>query len=149
MNNLVFVYGTLKLNRGNYNHILKGRSKYLGEGVLTTPMVMKQLGFPAIYDGGPDGKSDGTLRPYGLVKGDLFEVTGDDKVSADEVWKRLDSLESNGYMYQREERDIGPEAGPEGGMIQAWVYIATPDFQKRIAGHVDIEPNDRGELIWS
>lgn len=130
MNNLVFVYGTLKKGEGN-SYILK-EAEFLGEATLLDQMQMKELGFPAVFDGNKSG----------YVKGHLF------KVDSEDTWKKLDRLENNGVMYERQLRHVQlDEEGSDAG-TKAWVYLATPDFQKRINTYPDIVPNDNGQLVW-
>jgi gamma-glutamylcyclotransferase (GGCT)/AIG2-like uncharacterized protein YtfP len=129
MNNLVFVYGTLKKGEGN-SYILK-EAEFLGEACLVDKMQMKQLGFPAVFDGNKSG----------IVMGHLF------KVDSEETWKRLDRLENNGVMYERQLRPVNVADATVD--TEAWVYLAAPDFQERIKNYPDILPNDKGELIWT
>lgn len=97
------VYGTLRLNQGNYRHILKDNSKYIKTTKIKGFDMFSLGGFPGIVEGNNE------------IVVDLFEVN-------DPTTKhRLDRLE--GYssndesysMYLRREVEI------EGN--KAWIYI--------------------------
>lgn len=78
----IAVYGTLKRGNGNYNYLLKGKSKFLGQFKTNPQFTMYSLGgFPAVV---PKGNTSITVE--------VFEV--DDHVKAS-----VDSLE--GYSGTR------------------------------------------------
>lgn len=94
---LVFVYGSLK--RGFHNNDLLDTSYFVGTG--TTPPDFEMYsagGFPVI------------------VYGDK-SITGEVYLVDEPTLKRLDRLESNGHMYQRELKWI------EEHQLYAWIYV--------------------------
>lgn len=102
----VFVYGTLMSGEENH-HILKDRSKLLGEGVISGTIYEMPGNYPAL------------IEDEGIVRGELFEFEDED------VLKQLDRIE--GYygkgkknLYDRERRDI---IMADGKFIECWVYI--------------------------
>lgn len=121
---LVFVYGSLK--RGFTNHRVIG---YDARFIATTCTVsrkfkMVSLGpFPAVY---PNGKW--------AIEGELYEVD-------DITLESLDLLESNGYLYEREEVLL------ETGDI-AWMYVLCPWFSPQGIKN-DRVKNKRGKTqVW-
>lgn len=99
MNELVFVYGTLKRGFGNWSYLLKDQSVFKGEHTITNGYRMHSLGgFPAVVP------SDKGLP----IHGEVFEV---DQL----VFKRLDDLEGYPDMYQRVKVDT--QHG------EAWMYV--------------------------
>jgi len=82
---LVFCYGTLRLNHGNYRgriepYILRGEAKHVGK-ICTEPkftMHGKRASFPAV-----------TLNGETAIVGDLFEI------ESEECLKGLDYLEGH------------------------------------------------------
>jgi gamma-glutamylaminecyclotransferase len=135
---LVFVYGTLKKTYGN-NRLLQ-TSEFLGEDTTIGDFRMKQVGFPAVWKAREDDEISDAEKPfYGKVSGEVYRVT-------DEVLERLDNLESNGRMYQREQVLVESDDNGDTGM--AWMYIATPSFWKQIENYPDIMPNEEGIISW-
>ena len=102
-NYLVFVYGSLK--RGFGNHSIVSDSKFVSKGVTLEP----------VYDLVGLGGFPGALRNgENAIEGELYLVDR-------RTFRRLDQLESNGSMYQRE---VIPVVNIETGEIeQAWIYI--------------------------
>lgn len=80
----IFVYGTLKRNRGN--HRLLASSKFIGEAVTKEPYGLVASGIPFMVE------SDDI--PNYNVKGELYEVESKDLGS-------LDSLEGHPNVYCR------------------------------------------------
>lgn len=102
MKHLVFVYGSLK--KGFRNHKILENSKFLEE-TRTKERVFDMQSFnvfPAVY------KTNDPDNGYS-IEGELYRV---DKLTMD----RLDKLESNGHLYQREQVRLA------NGQI-AWMYI--------------------------
>lgn len=96
--NLVYVYGTLLRNHGNWQWALKDRSEYLGKHITEPEYTMLHLGgFPGVIDRGETA-----------IHGEVFSV--DDK-----VFKDLDRLEGYPHLYTRKEIDT--EYG------KSWVYL--------------------------
>ena len=105
---LVFVYGTLKQGFHNAEWM---EGQYMCAGVTLDRFVMYSNGsYPPIT---PD--ESGTL------------VIGEVYVCDENAMEQLDTLESNGYLYTREERDIVTLAGT----VRAWIYI----FNHEHTGH--------------
>ena len=101
---LVFVYGTLKYGFTNHDCMW---GDYLCAGVTEDRYLMYSNGaYPTVT---PD--EDGVE-----VKGELY-------VCDESAMERLDALESNGYLYTREERTIVTEAG----RVRAWIYLFNHD----------------------
>jgi gamma-glutamylaminecyclotransferase len=104
----VFVYGTLKHGFGNHR-ILK-YSEYFCDATTTERYNFFTLGyFPAVSKtGNPD------LDIY-KVDGEIYKVDG-------HVMALLDSLESNGQLYQRRVRDFDVLLNGELKIMTAWMY---------------------------
>lgn len=95
----VFVYGSLK--RGFCNHHMMAGAKFLGDGVTPPNFVMIDLGrYPGVIHGGT------------VIAGEVFAVPT-------RLIGRLDRLEENGRLYQREMTAIAMAAG----QVSAWIYI--------------------------
>jgi len=100
----VFVYGTLKQGYGNNEYFLGG-SEYLG------PAVTGRADYDMVSLGGfPGVLSDGE----NAILGEVYKV--DEATLA-----RLDSLESNGSLYQREQIRCYTVEGDE--LWGVWIYI--------------------------
>jgi len=99
----VFVYGTLMSGYGNHKYFLSDADVW-GEAVTVEPKydLVCLGGFPGVLPGGECA-----------IDGELYTVD-------DFTMKRLDRLESNGEMYQRE---IVPVMTQNGGIVNAWMYI--------------------------
>lgn len=125
----VFVYGTLKRGFG-YFHLLKD-SEYIGVGYTLASFNMKTVGFPIIQRD-DDGKP---------VFGEVFECD-------DETLKRLDCLEAEGRMYNREKvYVILPDIGSAGEVEECSIYVGHPEYWIGRGAHYD-HVNDTGELDW-
>jgi gamma-glutamylaminecyclotransferase len=121
----VFVYGTLKAGYGN--HQLLADSISIGDASTVARWAMIDSGFPVVLPG-DDGQ----------VVGEVYDI---DKITL----QRLDRLESNGHMYQREVVDV---ALANGEVIQAWMYVGVPDYwHMPILGQNLISPH-AGYLTW-
>jgi gamma-glutamylcyclotransferase (GGCT)/AIG2-like uncharacterized protein YtfP len=105
----VFVYGTLK--SGSYNNRLLADSTLLGVGTTRERWTMLDGGFPVVLPG-----------EDGYVVGEVYEIGHKFTLA------RLDRLESNGYMYQREVVDIVLSSGET---IKAWMYVGLPHWRSR------------------
>jgi gamma-glutamylcyclotransferase (GGCT)/AIG2-like uncharacterized protein YtfP len=89
----VFVYGTLK--RGFHNHRCLEGAVFVKETTLTTPFWMYDTGgFPALLQ-----TTEG--KPGYYPTGEVFELP--EGRAGQAVLARLDRLESEGYMYHRQE----------------------------------------------
>ena len=92
----VFVYGTLKKDRGNHRTMDRARGRFIGEWKTDPVWTMYHLGgFPAIV---PDGHTS--------IKGEVYEV---------DSLEPLDALEGYPNFYNRVLIDT--QYGP------AWVYF--------------------------
>lgn len=115
--NLVLVYGTLKVGGANF-HLLEG-SKYLGEGTtLSDKFEMRSAkGFPV-------AKEKPSSKVCGRLSGDVFAV---DALTMLE----LDHLEGNNTLYTRQKKWVTlldqdyPLAGGKVGKMtqQCWIYL--------------------------
>lgn len=121
---MVFVYGSLK--QGFWNNDLLIGSDFIGQGVtLDANYRMISLG------GFPGVKHDGECS----IAGELYCVN-------DEVFARLDRLESNGYMYQRVETEVVDQ---DGELYSAWMYIFLLDDRGRgFSDQIDISDSGLG-----
>jgi gamma-glutamylcyclotransferase (GGCT)/AIG2-like uncharacterized protein YtfP len=105
MEDLVFVYGTLKQGYGN--HIRLERSEFIGDDSTEDAVFDLRCwgGFPAVYKGGVT-----------KVKGEVYRVD-------ERTMQSLDSLEGFPDFYNREKVNL--ESG-----IEAWIYFI-PDNTDR------------------
>lgn len=105
MPHLVFVYGTLMQGHGNHNWLLLGNpdARFVGRG------VAENLGLYNVTQGFP-----GVIREQGAsTKGEVYEV-------GNATLRRMDNLESEGYMYLREKCVVHMENGE---LVESWIYI--------------------------
>lgn len=105
----LFVYGSLK--KGFYNHRLLKESTFIGSGIISG------------YDLYDLGYYQGIKRGSGEVLGEIYEID-------QETLKRVDVLESEGYLYRR----VPVEAKIEGDTVKAvtYVYNKSIDSSRRI-----------------
>lgn len=96
----VFVYGTLK--RGYNNNRLLTGSTFVATATTMDRWSMLDGGFPVVLPG-----------TDGFVTGEVWEVDG-------ATLARLDHLESNGRMYQREVVEVELA---DGSFSEAWMYV--------------------------
>lgn len=119
----LFTYGTLKKGQSRA-HILKDGT-FLGHAVSIDPFLMKVTSgydtFPVLFEGGEVP-----------VSGEMYEF--DDEAILD----RLDMIESNGYLYEREKRYFILE---DRRREEAWVYIGN----NRYWGSVPLADGDKSE----
>ncbi len=136
----IFVYGTLK--RGFGNNRLLTEAKYLGKAVTVKPFVMVGWGVPFVW---PDENG----KP---IHGEVFDI-GDPKSNrfAKERLARLDSLESNGSVYERKvhtvrmienAQGIRPLPRDAGEEHEAWIYEGM-EFVQRQQSEFKREDNER------
>src|SRR3990167_8313550 len=81
---LIFVYGTLKKGFGNHP-VLGMNARFVNTGRTCHYYVMYDAGFPVVMKG----------EKGAPITGEIYDVD-------QETIKRLDRLESVGYMYRRE-----------------------------------------------
>ena len=109
----VFVYGTLKKNRGNY-HYLKS-SEFIGNGKVENYTMVSLGGFPGAIDTGED-----------IIHGEVYRIN-------ENTLNNLDRLE--GYnvakddynFYTRETVDVTME---DGSIISAYMYTLPKSYLK-------------------
>jgi len=108
-----FVYGTLKSGYGN-NRLLEN-SQFVDDAVSkNTDFVMQCNGaFPMVK------KSNDLDQSYGII-GEIYKVNDFNTIMD------LDRLESNGFMYNREEHDFVLINKVE--VVKAWIYLYISDF---------------------
>lgn len=105
MEQLVFVYGTLK--KGFSNHRLLAKSKLLGRAQTVGKYAMYSTGVPIVV-------KDESVSP---IIGELYRI---DEITL--VY--LDSLEGHPDWYRREEVDILLDTDGDRQMIEkAWIYF--------------------------
>ena len=135
MTNLVFVYGTLKRNYGNYHRCLEPYgAKFLGCAVTATGgYVMQDTGFPILWQEEP------ALEYLGRARGEIFEVN-------DEALARCDRLESHPNMYRREKREfvLRTVNGHRSKTVEAWVYLWQLDRDRS----EPMTPRSDGTYVW-
>lgn len=153
---LVFVYGTLKRGHGN-NRLLR-TSDYLGKAVSVEKFrMLGGRGVPFVW---PD--AEGTQH----IQGELFDI-GEPEI-IEEIYNEaartlaaLDRLESNGFVYERAERQfriienahgIMPLPRDAGDVVTAWVYEAMSHIRSRggrwLADDEAENTNVHGRLEW-
>ena len=125
---LLFVYGTLKF--GYHNNPLLARGRLVGVGVTQNAYTMRDVGFPALLRNG------GNLRQ---VYGEVYRI-------GDATLRRIDQLEGNGHLYQRE---LVP-AQVNGKTEQVWLYLGIlPELMKAApSGPESIDDDDRWNWNW-
>jgi gamma-glutamylcyclotransferase (GGCT)/AIG2-like uncharacterized protein YtfP len=99
------VYGTLRLNQGNYNRLLKGNSTFVKTTQLHGFKMFSLGGFPGISKDNYDKK----------IVVDVF------KVNCPETKKRLDYLE--GYSEKNPEYSMYIREKVFIDNVPAWIYI--------------------------
>ena len=119
----VFVYGTLKSGYGN-NRLLEGHT-FVGSFVVN--------GFKLYNYGFPAAKEDENSK----VRGEIWDI-GDDQ----HTLRRLDGLESEGYMYHRKEVDVVDFEE------KAFMYVGE-DKVFHFDPSRECPINDQGEYEWS
>ena len=118
---LVAVYGTLKSGRGNHG-FLNG-SKFVGKGLTQDKFYMESAhsGVPMVF-------REPALGPVAV---EIYEV-GDADLKGP-----LDSLESNGFVYNREVTTVVLD---DGTMVDSWLYFGLSKWHN--GSHDD--PNHNG-----
>ena len=107
--NYVFVYGSLKHNHGN--HCILENEPFVDFAISykNTYIMRSNGGFPMVRDTGTINQ-----HTYSLA-GEIYELTQVSTVMD------LDSLEGNGFLYRREEREFILWNTDE--VVSAWVYL--------------------------
>jgi gamma-glutamylcyclotransferase (GGCT)/AIG2-like uncharacterized protein YtfP len=132
----IFVYGTLR--KGQYlNSILAG-ADYIGEGVTPRGYALIDLGaFPGLIEWTDDTR----------VEGDLY-------TASNALLKRLDQVESEGYLYLRHPLSIRTE---EGSSIPTLTYLLHPqivkeyntlEIKKMLVSSRSIKAKADGTISW-
>ena len=103
MNNLVFVYGTLK--QGHGNHRLLQSARLVQRAVTRPEFTMFNLGwFPGVVHHGNTS-----------ISGEIYQVN-------EQEFKALDALEGYPDFYTRKQIDIAGVDDP------VWVYLIHPEY---------------------
>lgn len=144
----VFVYGTLK--RGEANHYMLEDCPFLGLGETVTPCFRMRS-----YAGMFPIMTSETRKEYqkytDYVLGEVYAVPPVRLLY-------IDKLESNGNMFQREEKHVWlPDQtfkgskGPVKPSIKVWMYLGTPYFQNldELPDVPTTKFNNRRYLEWS
>ena len=133
-NPYVFVYGTLKLNHGNWEHYLKDYSSFLGSFPTKGEYFMHgQTSVPMVFRSSDWSVGEEFFHP---VRGEVFEL-GD--------WITLlglDSLEGEGSLYSRQLVEV------EGFDTPCWGYLGIPRPSLVPPLSRDLSLNDAGEFEW-
>ncbi len=117
----VFMYGTLRNGLRNYPHYLKGRTvKEMPATIAGRIHFAGGYSFPCLVQGG------------GLVVGELMYIN---PKMYDLTMKRLDSLEQNGFMYNREKALVNTEKG----QVKAWTYYWLDNRVGKLIEHGDFK----------
>lgn len=112
MTHKVFVYGTLKAGQGNHPALSARKSKFIGNAVSVSPLVVLDCGFPVVFDG-----PFYNFEQLQLI-GELYEVS-------DECLASLDYLENDGVMYSRRMTTFRDDELQE---HQAYMYFGCIEF---------------------
>lgn len=113
-NNLVAVYGTLKIGRGN--HCLLSNSIYMGTARTKDLMRLCVVSLPYLVRGeSEEGKN---------VLVELYYV--DDSTLAS-----LDRLEGHPVYYKREKMKFTPEESIFSNEVEAWVYMVDERYDNK------------------
>lgn len=127
----VFVYGTLK--KGIHNHRLLASSDFIGNAYTLDTFKMFHVGFPVIkFSDHPDAKS---------VYGEVYDVD-------DETLKRLDSLESEGHMYDRKQINVMLDNDPDTVDANVSVYVGNDGYWDDTQHPEYTSVNVHDELEW-
>lgn len=113
MNNLVFVYGTLRKNLG-WNHLLKN-SEFISNAITKDSYAMYANSIPYVKES----------EKVSSIKGEIYLVN-------DETLKNLDSLENHPNWYFRKEIEVLTELNET---KLAWIYFnEDPKGEKVLSG---------------
>jgi gamma-glutamylcyclotransferase (GGCT)/AIG2-like uncharacterized protein YtfP len=94
--NLVFVYGTLKQNRGNHRVMTQVGATFKGKGITKEKYLLHAKGIPFV------NKSITNIDGLSNVKGEVYEVS-------DSALRQLDHFEGHPIWYKREPSEINME----------------------------------------
>ncbi len=117
MTNKLFVYGTLK--RGFGNNVLLKNSKFIGKAVTEDYFDVYSCGFPCAYPN-PNGKK---------ISGEIYELSREDFIV-------IDSLESNGFLYEREVQKFYCYKLDK--TLDAWIYIIISPYGSLYESNSDV-----------
>lgn len=142
---LVFVYGTLKKDKGNSRNL--AGCEYLGTGRTVTGFTMYSPSFPVLMK--PSAEN---LKHF--ASGEVYAV------DADVILTKLDPLEANGYMYNRVrlpismlEQEVKTKTGVYKPIVNCWAYLGVEDYWNRSKGSMKLAPTKliSGKLcyFWS
>lgn len=114
-NHYVFVYGTLKRTCSRHNVLSSSRTNVFGGVAMTKDknfdlVLHKESGIPVVLE-------NTTKERLHAVKGELWLIDTETLI-------KLDHIESNGFVYERELRKVW--VGKE--CITAWMYIGNNRF---------------------
>lgn len=117
-NNIIAVYGTLRLGEGNYKRLLQDRAEYLSTERIPGFSIVTLGPFPASYENQEDEQG---------VLVDIFKVD-------DATFESVDRLEGYPHMYDRQQ--VETSHGP------TWLY-----FMEDINTEDTIQSGDWKEFI--
>ena len=132
----VFVYGTLKKGFGNHQHFLKD-TQYMGEGLTEGKFLMSYSSsrgsFPFVQRKDFERQNQ-IIRATHPIKGEIYAVKPED-------FFNLDSLEGNGFLYQREKVNVRfLDQGERGQIVKkCWIYLG---MQKNFGDLLPVPPSD-------
>ena len=138
----VFVYGSLL--REFHNHGLLRGEVFEAEGVTVDEHRMCSLGgFPAAVKASTPGAEH---IVQGRIAGEVYHVTS-------ETFERLDRLEGNGSLYQREQIKVQIECKGGRMTIDAWIYFlcwapSSEDLARRWNHGMRVGRKNNGALCW-
>ena len=134
----VFTYGTLK--KGFHN------SGFLKDALFVSECVTVG-GEYRLFDSG-SGFPVATFNEEGVKRATEAHIHGELYLCSPEDIVRMDSLESNGYMYNRELHNVSnPEIQEE---FLAWMYIGNPEYWANRCGRMELLPQNEqyGVYRW-
>jgi len=124
---LIFVYGSLKQGQANHHYLTDGQLIQFTRTTRAAYSLISLGDYPAAL---PNG--------HAAIKGELYKVS-------QTCLQRLDELEENGKLYQRQLVELG--AQPQ----TAWMYLLRADkvatLDLRITGFIDTD--QKTVLEWN
>lgn len=113
-NNLVAVYGTLKIGKGN--HSLLSNAIYMGTAKTKDPMRLCVISLPYLVRGKSENGKNVLVELY---------YVDDDTLYA------LDRLEGHPVHYKREKMTFTPEESIFSNEVEAWVYMVDERYDNK------------------
>ena len=129
----VFVYGTLKIGKGNHG-VLGNNKIFLGEAITSSKgFTMFGGGFPYVSDMDFDNPGH-----TGSIIGELYEI--EDRATLENI----DRLESVPALFVKREVDVVTLDKLE---YTAIIYVASKGSNERLKTRMPMKPNGRGRFL--